>query len=77
MREKLETALGKDPGELKPEKTLISELIDEVMAQQEDFTLPYLPYQTSKTITRVPKRITPSSKCTKAEKALNEKEKKL
>ncbi|EOD16678.1 hypothetical protein EMIHUDRAFT_118886 [Emiliania huxleyi CCMP1516] len=53
VREKLETALGKDPGELKPEKTLISELIDEVMAQQEDFTLPYLPYQTSKTITRV------------------------
>jgi len=36
VREKLETALGKEPGELKPEKTLISELIDEVMAQQED-----------------------------------------
>ena len=35
MREKLEAALGKQPGELKPEKTLIRELIDEVY-QQDD-----------------------------------------
>ena len=35
MREKLEAALGKEPGELKPEKALIGELIDEVMAQQD------------------------------------------